>query len=102
VSGEEKSTDRSHGAGKNAFASSRFSFDIAPQYRATKETALRRGPFQGYYREERYLCCVFCGRWSELGAKRTAESRRSGQRHVQGAEADHKGRDDRVAGHDPE
>jgi hypothetical protein len=28
-----------------------------------KGTALRRGPFLGYYREERYVCCCFvCGR----------------------------------------
>ncbi|MGZ5331830.1 MAG: hypothetical protein ACXWFH_11105 [Solirubrobacterales bacterium] len=26
---------------------------------ANKETTLRRGPFLGYYREERYVCCFF-------------------------------------------
>jgi hypothetical protein len=27
--------------------------------RTHSETALRRGPFLGYYREERYVCCLW-------------------------------------------
>src|SRR4051794_14426184 len=37
-----------------------------------KETTLRRGPFLGYYREERYVCCFFC-LWEVAGIRRRAD-----------------------------